>query len=463
MSTAELWVRSPDGDADERRVTRRPDPSDPAWTPDGRLSFSSRGEIFVADPEGDRPARRIAAGGCPLWTQGGSLVLCAARNPVGTATVVRLVDEDGSPIRQLASDRGELRPTALTADGASLALTDAAGVARLIDVEGGPARVLAEGPGWHSAEVFLRDGSWVMAEAQRDRPARWFRVMPDGERRPLPALDGVEDRIDIRQVGTAAKRAVVPATARSRSGSAERGGLRDVGGHRIWVRCSGHGSPTVVFVSGLGVDSEDTWASVAGPVSRRTRVCEYNRPGVGLSPAVRPPRDAAHMAKELAALVDSVAPRGRLVLVGASLGGLVTQIYAGARPERIAGVVLVDSLHPRSNTLIERAIGTPAAAENRRILSQNVEGARWSDLVASYRQAAAARPFPAVPLVVLKHGISFDPGGRPVPAVERIWGRLQLDLAQRSPHGRLVVARRSHHRIAEDQPGLVVDAILSVL
>lgn len=58
---------------------------------------------------------------------------------------------------------------------------------------------------------------------------------------------------------------------------------------------------------------------------------------------------------------------------------------------------------------------------------------------------------------------SFDPGGRPVPAVERIWGRLQRQLAALSPLGELVVARHSHHRIAEDQPRVVVAAILRVL
>jgi len=36
---------------------------------------------------------------------------------------------------------------------------------------------------------------------------------------------------------------------------------------------------------------------------------------------------------------------------------------------------------------------------------------------------------------------------------------MQRDLVALSPHGRLIVAARSHHRIAEDQPGLVAEAI----
>jgi hypothetical protein len=35
---------------------------------------------------------------------------------------------------------------------------------------------------------------------------------------------------------------------------------------------------------------------------------------------------------------------------------------------------------------------------------------------------SAAHGFPPVPLIVLEHGISFDPGGEPDPALERAWG-----------------------------------------
>ena len=63
---------------------------------------------------------------------------------------------------------------------------------------------------------------------------------------------------------------------------------------------------------------------------------------------------------------------------------------------------------------------------------------------------------------VAPDGISFDPGGDPDPALERAWGRMQRELAARSPEGTLIVAKRSHHRIAEDQPELVVRAIEQV-
>jgi len=109
---------------------------------------------------------------------------------------------------------------------------------------------------------------------------------------------------------------------------------------------------------------------------------------------------------------------------------------------------------------VDRAV----QSERRTQLGRNPEGVRYADLLASDAQVRAAREdFPPLPLVVLRHGISFDPGGEPVPRIERLWGELQRENAALSPDGRVVVARRSHHRIAEDEPEVVVSAISEVL
>ena len=65
-------------------------------------------------------------------------------------------------------------------------------------------------------------------------------------------------------------------------------GLVDIGGGRkMYMKCRGTGSPTVVLVSGLG-NAADIWSVTADPknerpvfaeVARFTRVCAYDRPG----------------------------------------------------------------------------------------------------------------------------------------------------------------------------------------
>jgi pimeloyl-ACP methyl ester carboxylesterase len=233
-------------------------------------------------------------------------------------------------------------------------------------------------------------------------------------------------------------------------------------GATMHLRCTGRGGPPVVLSAGLGVQAGSTWSQLLPLLGTAHMVCTYDRPGTGLSPPGPRPRDAAQMANELDGLLTAAKVPSPRVYVGASFGGLIVQLQASRHPKSAAGVVLVDSLHPDLDRAIEPLLGTAGAAARRRALASTGEGTSYADLLRSDDEVRAARRFPAVPLVVLKHGISFDPGGKPIPAVERLWTRLQRQLAARSPHGSLVVAERSHHRIAEEQPDLVATAIRQV-
>jgi pimeloyl-ACP methyl ester carboxylesterase len=228
------------------------------------------------------------------------------------------------------------------------------------------------------------------------------------------------------------------------------------------LECTGSGAPAVILESGLGVEPT-TWSGVVPAVSRVARVCVHERPGPGSSPPPGHSRTAAAVEAELERLLRAEHIDGPVVIAGASFGGYVAQLYASRRPRGVAGVVLVDSLHPDIDRVFARLFGKRAADARARQLAANSEGISFADLVRSAHQVDAAKGFPAVPLVVLQHGISFDPGGDPDPALERAWGRMQRELARRSPQGRLIVAERSHHRIAEDQPALVARAIDGVV
>ena len=176
------------------------------------------------------------------------------------------------------------------------------------------------------------------------------------------------------------------------------------------------------------------------------------------------PRTIEAMGGELHALLGEAGVKPPYVLVGASLGGMNAQLFAVRHPGEVAGVVLVDSLHPDLDRRIEPLLGRRGAADRRRALARNPEGVTYRDLLASDGELRrASGGFPPVPLIALRHGISFDPGGGPVPSIERLWRRLQEANARLSPKGRVVVAPQSHHRIAEDRPDVVADAIREVI
>jgi pimeloyl-ACP methyl ester carboxylesterase len=192
-------------------------------------------------------------------------------------------------------------------------------------------------------------------------------------------------------------------------------------------------------------------------------VCWYDRGGMGRSDPRRGPRTSERMVGELRALLTRVRVPGPYVLVGASFGGLNMQLFAAEHPRDVAGLVLVDAIHPDLDRRIARILGRAGERAREAALVRNSEGVSFADLLASDAEVRRAGPLPPVPLVVLRHGVSFDPGGRPDARVERLWTALQRDLAARSPRGQYVRVPGSHHRIAEDHPQAVVAAIAEVI
>jgi len=88
------------------------------------------------------------------------------------------------------------------------------------------------------------------------------------------------------------------------------------------------------------------WANVQPEVAKTTRVCAYDRAGMGWSEWGPEPRDTKQISGELHTLLKCADTEGTYVLVGHSYGGLYARMYAARYPDQVAGVVLVDSSHP---------------------------------------------------------------------------------------------------------------------
>jgi pimeloyl-ACP methyl ester carboxylesterase len=274
------------------------------------------------------------------------------------------------------------------------------------------------------------------------------------------------------------------------------GQLVDIGGRKLHLLCSGSGSPTVILEAS-GLASYRDWLSVQPEIAKNTRVCSYDRAGMGWSDPGARPRDARHLADDLAALLDHAKLPPPYVLVGHSAGGFVVRLYAQEHPDRVKGLVLVDSAPadlarelPAVYRRMRRSanLGPPAVRLGlvRALDPFHLDGedraltyrARVYDAVESLvesipdsgRQLTAAAPLPKnLPLVVVTHGKPGDwagPGSIPdaeADAVEAAWQAAQVRLAALSSKGRVVVAGESGHMIPHEQPGVVVEAIREVV
>jgi pimeloyl-ACP methyl ester carboxylesterase len=126
------------------------------------------------------------------------------------------------------------------------------------------------------------------------------------------------------------------------------GQLVDVGGHRLHLRCTGSGTPTVVLQPGGG-DFSSAMAWIEPAVADHTRVCVYDRAGRGWSEPAASPQDATAIAADLHTLLDRANVPGPYVLAGHSFGGLYVLAHADQYPDDVAGLVLIDATDPAAH------------------------------------------------------------------------------------------------------------------
>ena len=133
--------------------------------------------------------------------------------------------------------------------------------------------------------------------------------------------------------------------------------------------------------------------------------------------------------------------------------------------------MLIDGVHPtyhrRSiespvpprdlwDELVEAACGIPPV----QVDAEQMDICRAE---AQTRAALAAHPLPRMPLAVITHGGLHFPPGSEAAAQERLWQRLQDELAAMQPGSTHIIATRSGHDIQHEQPELVLAQLRRVV
>ena len=270
------------------------------------------------------------------------------------------------------------------------------------------------------------------------------------------------------------------------------GTLVDVGGYRLHLHCVGEGSPTVIMEAGGGGNVLH-WMLVQPAIAQSTRVCTYDRAGMGWSDPGPPPRTPQRIVAELHTLLTNAGIPGPYILVGHSIGGKYVRLYASQYPQDVAGMVLVDARnedvdaamtptmraddrsHVQTEQRMTQVLGRlglvrllasgpsdiPAAtrrmigvqaSRSQALATQWDEYTVWADADPALR---AALPLGQLPLIVLSSDLTAerDP-------ILRAAMRTQAGLSSNS---RLVIATNSGHGIQIDQPAFVIDAVQQVL
>lgn len=251
----------------------------------------------------------------------------------------------------------------------------------------------------------------------------------------------------------------------------------DIGGRSIRIACQGTAYPTVVVDAGLGTApaEDEGWKKIAGKVAPHTRICLYDRAGLGGSdPAPKVPRTSMDAAADLRATLRKAGIEGPYLLVGHSIGGLHAQVFASRYPVDTAGLALISSTHPdQMRTWL--ALLPPAApdeekaiTEARAFLTSTAEDPMRNEESLAFAPSAAEarrlRTLGARPVIVATH----SPRYRMVPGLsepmaiklEAATQQLQKRFLSLSSNARQNIAATAGHGLPHEDPAFVVQNIL---
>jgi len=284
--------------------------------------------------------------------------------------------------------------------------------------------------------------------------------------------------------------------ARDRRFNPMPGKLIDVGGLKMHIDCTGEGSPTVILDSGLG-DSYVSWLRVQPDIAKFTRVCSYDRAGLGYSDPSPGPRTSGVIAEELHALLKSASVAPPYVLVGHSMAGYDVRVYASLYRNEVAGMVLVDASHPDQENRflpevrnlegswrremeflaysmplgVPRLLGLCDEDPVRRAADCNFHSAREAlaeinTFKQSAAETAATGSLRDLPLAVLSHDPDKPSAELPADLVKptnQAWEKMQEELSHLSTRGTQTIAKNSGHYIQDDRPDVVAEAVHTIV
>lgn len=250
-----------------------------------------------------------------------------------------------------------------------------------------------------------------------------------------------------------------------------------VPGAELYYESEGSG-PAVVLVHGFGLDAR-MWDDQVAALRDIATVVRYDVRGFGRSSGPAPDLAYSHSG-DLLALLEHLGITGAL-LVGLSMGGLIALHTALVAPERVRGLVLLDSLldgigwdddSERAMSAVQRAAASDVEAGRELWLAHPLFAAARRNPAVATRLRAMVSAYSGV------HWTQHDPhrpwSPQPIEALERIAvpttvvvGELDVPcfrtmasvLADRIPGAQLLTVPGSGHMVNMEAPS-AVNAVL---
>lgn len=227
-------------------------------------------------------------------------------------------------------------------------------------------------------------------------------------------------------------------------------GSFDVGGHSLYLRCTGFGSPTIVYLHEYIFEPSDGSSVNVGQIPELVRgrqVCVYDRANVGRSDSVEGPLTGEDAVEDLHALLAAADVQPPYAFLASSFGALLADIYAASYPGEVIAMIQLDGNVPGEVEITERFL-----PEADRIPPDEWENTtEHLDRLATYEQARALEgQLPDIPMYFLG---SKDRGADP--RMDAALRKLQGEFVAGFLPGRLIRRFDLSEGIETTMPGRV--------
>lgn len=118
-----------------------------------------------------------------------------------------------------------------------------------------------------------------------------------------------------------------------------------VAGHHLKARCAGAG-PSVVLVADYGRAMDDTWGTIPQTLASRSRVCVYDRLGIGRSDSVPDRQTFESLSDDLDGVISGLGLTRPVVLVGHAMAAPIVLTWVTRHEADARAVVLLDPVPP---------------------------------------------------------------------------------------------------------------------
>lgn len=283
------------------------------------------------------------------------------------------------------------------------------------------------------------------------------------------------------------------------------GKMVEAGGYRLHIHKLGAGSPTVLLEAGSG-ESSLSWRDIPEKLAPFATVVAYDRAGYAWSEEAHTPRTGENIVRELHKALENEGIHGPYLLVGHSLGGLYSRLFAQTYKNEVAGMVLIDARpendarrtepiyarervksnpSPNISILLKESgafrlfphfmLAGRVELEDQDNFVNAIASPKYFRAVAEegklaglIEEALRGQRLGNLPVRVIARGVQqdmtqFGISENANELIEQSWQTGQRETLDISTSSKLIIAKRSEHMIIHDQPALVIQVIRELI